>query len=145
MMVGVVSASAGATPVGDAGVIVAGGDGSGSAANQLNHPSAVAVDGHGDVFVGDENQRVQEWLPGASQGITVLGVDPNGMAVDSHGDLFVTEFASVVEWTPGAAQAVTVAGGNGFGLAADQLGEPAAVAVDPQGKLFIVDAFYGRV
>ena len=49
-----------------AGCTVAGGNGSGSGADQLNHPNGVAVDAAGNVYISDiANQRIQKWAPGA--------------------------------------------------------------------------------
>ncbi|CAF4281620.1 unnamed protein product [Rotaria sp. Silwood2] len=51
------------------GVTVAGGNGAGSAANQLNYPRSVAVTSSGDVYVADtSNNRIQLWKLGATQG-----------------------------------------------------------------------------
>jgi sugar lactone lactonase YvrE len=52
-------------PGATSGVTVAGGNGYGSAANQLDNPVAVALDSNGDLYVADEdNDRVQRWAPG---------------------------------------------------------------------------------
>ena len=59
------------------GTTVAGGNGPGPAANQLNFPSGVFVDGAGNVFMADQqNLRIQKFGPGsssASSGTTVAG------------------------------------------------------------------------
>jgi hypothetical protein len=65
------------------GVAVAGGKGQGSAANQLSGPFGVAVDGDGNVYVADTfNSRVQRWAPGASAGVTVAGGNGYGSAAN---------------------------------------------------------------
>ncbi|GAB3494039.1 hypothetical protein GCM10027341_09710 [Spirosoma knui] len=54
------------------GVTVAGG--LPLAANQLNLPSGVAIDKDGNIYVADgNNNRIQKWTPGATQGTTVAG------------------------------------------------------------------------
>ncbi len=57
------------------GTVVAGGNGQGAAANQLNGPDGMYVDGSGNLYVADvHNQRVQMFPPGstsASNGVTV--------------------------------------------------------------------------
>ena len=85
------------------GLTVAGGNGRGSAPNQLNGPQGVAVDGSGAVYVSDRNnQRIQKWAVGATQGVTVAGGNgfgsgPNqlffafGVAVDGSGAVYVSD------------------------------------------------------
>lgn len=65
--------------VATSGVTVAGGNGQGSAANQLNTPYSMCVSKKtGAVYVADLlNNRVQLWNVGATQGVTIAG-DPNG-------------------------------------------------------------------
>lgn len=53
---------------------VAGGNGRGSAANQLSSPRGIFVDSQGNLFIADEvNSRIQKWALGATLGITVAG------------------------------------------------------------------------
>jgi DNA-binding beta-propeller fold protein YncE len=61
------------------GITVAGGNGAGSAANQLTYPLDVHVSQlNGAIYVADNgNNRVQRWNVNATQGITVAG-DPRG-------------------------------------------------------------------
>ena len=63
-----------------AGIVVAGASGKGAGLNQLNGPSGVAVDAHGDLLVGDSgNNRIMEYAYNvstgtyASSGIVVAG------------------------------------------------------------------------
>ena len=97
-----------------AGVTVAGGNGYGSAANQLNRPEGVALDAEGNVYVADTfNYRVQRWAPGATAGVTVASddgygsfgnwpFDPQGLAVDSNLNLYVVDGVNnrVHKWSP---------------------------------------------
>ena len=57
------------------GVTVAGGNGAGSAANQLNNPISLVVSQiDGAMYIADRNNnRVQKWLFNATFGITVAG------------------------------------------------------------------------
>jgi sugar lactone lactonase YvrE len=141
------------------GVTVAGGNGAGPAANQLNNPFGVAVDSSGNVYVADtNNNRVQMWAPGATSGVTVAGGNgagpaanqlnyPLGVGLDSSGNLYVADAnnSRVQEWAPGATSGITVAGGNGAGPAANQVTWPEAVAVDSAGNLYVADSRNGRV
>src|SRR2546428_383081 len=121
--------------VGQDGVTVAGGNGNGSAANQLAFPTGVFVDASGNIFVADgNNYRIQKWAPGAIEGITVAGgngygsaanqlYNPGGVFVDATGDVFVADQSNyrIQKWAPGATQGITVAGVKGYGSAANQL------------------------
>jgi NHL repeat len=79
----------------------------------LGHPSAVAVDAHGDVFIAEATaQRVQEVRAGSTAVVTVAGTgtagfngdgpdataseldEPTGVAVDTAGDLFIADTAN---------------------------------------------------
>ena len=72
-----------------AGVTVAGGNGQGAAANQLNEGLAVAVDATGNVYVADANNyRVQRWAPGATSGVTVAGGNGAGPAANQLSDAY---------------------------------------------------------
>jgi len=135
------------------GLTVAGGNGAGSAANQLALPLNVAVDADGNVYVADaSNDRVQKWAPGASSGVTVAGgngagsaanqlENPQAVAVDADGNVYVADGNNnrVQEWAPGASSGVTVAGGNGAGSAANQLFGPWFLAVDADGNVYVTD------
>ena len=57
------------------GVTVAGGNGLGSASNQLNNPTVIYVSHHdGSYYICDYlNNRVQKWTMNASYGVTIAG------------------------------------------------------------------------
>ena len=56
------------------GITVAGGNGQGQGANQLFLPVGIYIDVHGNLYVADlDNNRIQEWPPGATSGTTVAG------------------------------------------------------------------------
>jgi sugar lactone lactonase YvrE len=58
------------------GTTVAGGNGLGPGSNQFNAPYAVCVSKKtGDIYVADTgNHRIQRWSPGATSGVTIIGV-----------------------------------------------------------------------
>jgi hypothetical protein len=79
----------------------------------IGHPSALAVDGHGDVFIAEATaQRVQEVRAGSRAAVTVAGTgaagfngdglaatasaldQPTGVALDGAGDLFIADTAN---------------------------------------------------
>jgi sugar lactone lactonase YvrE len=138
---------------------VAGGNGSGSAANQFSYPQGVYVDSNGNIFVADLfNNRIQKWTPGATQGITVAGgngagsspnqlSNPWGIYLDKNGNVFVSDRDNhrIQKWVPGATQGITVVGGNGEGSAANQLNNPYGVFVDSNGNIYIADTGNQRI
>lgn len=135
---------------------VAGGNGRGSAADQLFWPNGIFVDSLGNLFIVDShNERIQKWAPGSTSGVTVAGGNGKGSAanqldnpssifVDSLGSLFIVDTGNhrVQKWESGATSGVTVAGGNGTGSAANQLYYPSDIFVDSHGSVFVID--YGN-
>src|SRR5204862_1618138 len=78
---------------------------------------------------------------------------PTGIAVDSQGNLFIADYQNHRIRKIDADGTITTVAGTGVpGLSGDggpatgaQLNFPIAVAVDNQGKLFIVDTFNRRI
>ena len=140
------------------GTVVAGAGGAGSGASQLSGPDAVALDGHGNLFVSDAgNDRVVEYTltgPGtySATGTTVAGVGgdgsganqlnyPNALALDSKGDLFISDEdnSRVLEYTLN-----NVSGAySATGTTQASVGGP--VALDSHGDLFAGDPSHNRV
>ncbi len=57
------------------GVIIAGNNGLGSAANQFSSPYGSFMDENRTLYVADyDNHRVQMWPAGATSGVTVAGI-----------------------------------------------------------------------
>jgi gliding motility-associated-like protein len=138
------------------GVTVAGGNGAGPAANQLNNPRALFVDATGNLYVVDQyNERVQKFPPGstsATSGVTVAGRptalgNPIGIFLDAAGNMYICEngYAEITKWAPGATSGVVVAGGNGVGSAPNQLYAPGFIYVDANGNIFIADEMNNRI
>ncbi len=153
--------------------------GSCSGPGSIGHPSGVAVDAQGDVYIAEATaQRVQEVRAGATHtAVTVAGTgragfngdglaasageldEPTAVAVDGAGDLFVADTANCrVRVVPArdttlfgralaAGHLATVAGtgvcgtaGQGGPVATAQLWDPVAVAVDGTGDLLVADS-----
>jgi len=146
------------------GVTVAGGFGQGMAANQLDHPSSVFVDSHGNLYVADQgNHRIQEFPAnsGGADGITVAGGNspgpdanelnyPMSIWVDANGYLYIADTynSRIQRFPPGSTQTtngVTVAGTNTPGSAANELDHPASVCVDQYGNVYVSDAGNNRI
>ena len=142
---------------------------------QVSAPGGIALDQAGDLFVADAGHcrvlvvparsgtryglhlragRATTLAGGSCSGSGSMG-HPSGVVVDTQGDVYVAEATAQrvqVVRPAGTRGAVTVAGTgragyNGDGLAAahGQLNQPAGVAVDAAGDLFIADTANCRV
>jgi sugar lactone lactonase YvrE len=148
-----------------AATTVAGGNGEGSSATQLNFPYAIALDGAGNLYVADHNNhRVQKFPAGSratTPATTVAGGNgrgtnptqlygPLGLAIDRINNLYVSDlYNHRVQLFPpnstSATSATSVAGGRGQGPAADQLAYPSGLTIDGAGNLFVSDFGNSRV
>ena len=132
---------------------VAGGNGAGAKANQLNYPWGVAVDSLGSVYISDyNNTRIQKWASGSDTGINVTGGNgvvnkSYGVAIDNEGYIYAVDGASyrILKISPISKEAKIVAGGNGRGSDANQFDEIRGVAVDKSGNVYIADMLNNRV
>jgi len=144
------------------------GDGGLAVAASLYNPTAVMVDGQGNIFVADTgNSRIRrvDYASGviatvAGNGSDSFGGDggpataaglsqPKGVAMDSQGNLFIADTynlrvrrvdhaTSIISTVAGSA--TTGSGGDG-GLAVEaSLNYPGAVVLDRQDNLFIIDS-----
>ena len=141
------------------GTVVAGGNGQGTALNQLNEPRYVCVDGEYAVYVSDrDNHRVMKWVKGAKEGIVVAGGRgkgddltqlsyPRGVRIDATGNVYVADFGNnrVMRWCRGAIQGTIVVGGNGAGEGANQFQRPVGLSFDRHGHLYVADCDNHRV
>jgi sugar lactone lactonase YvrE len=147
------------------------GDGGPATSAELSLPSGVAVDGAGNLFIADTNNQRIRMVNTAGTVTTVAGTgtagysgdggpasgaslnDPQGVAVDSAGNLFIADYENErVRRVALNGIITTVAGDGGYRYAGDGgpatsalLDEPAAVAVDNAGNLFIADTENGRI
>jgi large repetitive protein len=113
-------------------------------------PSCVAMDGAGDLFIGDFYGRVVEVPTGGGTATAIYptanGIAmsyPSGLAVDGAGDLFVADYMNnrVLEIPAGGGAAIAIDPTvNGIPLE-----NPHGVGVDGAGDLFIADLANGRV
>ncbi len=97
------------------------GDGLAGPASQLNEPTAVAVDGSGDVFIADTSNCRVRVLPARS--------------VTLFGQTMTAGHLSTVAGT-----GVCGTAGQGGPVAAAQLWDPVAVAVDGTGDVLVADS-----
>jgi hypothetical protein len=157
------------TTVAGNGVSGYGGDGGPATAAQLDYPTALAVDGAGDLFIADRISNVVREVNSSTGVITTVAgngtagysgdggqatdaeiSNPTGLAVDGFGDLFIADLANncIREVKPLTGIISTVAGNGTYGYSGDggqataaELAYPADVAVDSAGDLFIADYF----
>ena len=139
------------------GITVAGGNGPGIGANQLDHPQGIYVDPAGDVIVADENNnRIQAWVVGASFGTTTASsygsgsdplVFPMDVVFDGYNNLYISDYTKqrVEKWPELATTGLIVAGGNGIGNAGNQLNSPVGIFLDIEGNLYVADASNQRI
>ena len=141
--------------------VVAGGNGYGTALNQLNYPSKVFVDNNLNVYVLDKsNHRVVKWLPNASSGIVVAGSasgvsgsglsslnSPSNLYVDENEAVYVSDENNhrIVKWTKGSTAGVVVAGTGTSGSSSNQLSNPIAIYVDANATIYVLDRYNYRV
>lgn len=137
-----------------AGLGVAGlaGDGGPAAKGQLSFPAGLAVDAAGVLYIADsQNHRIRRvregvittWLGGSD---AVVLMTPVGLALDPAGNLYVAErIPAIRRFTP-RGDVYRVAGtgtpgydGDGRGATTSLLMDPAAVALDGMGNLYIAD------
>ena len=118
------------------------GDGGAATVALLNHPSGVAADASGNLYIADrDNHRVRR--VGSDGTITTIAPNvawsaPSGVSVDAAGSIYVvdTGLKEVVRITSvGTAQFV----------APHLLTAPVAAVADTQGKIYIADAGAGNI
>jgi len=147
------------------GVIVAGGNGAGNAANQLDAPYFIYVDSSDDLYVSDcNNYRVQKFPAGSNSttnGVTVAGGNgsgsnynqlgfPRGIVVDAAGNLYVADkdnnrVARFPAGSNSSTNATIVAGGNGPGSQLNQMIGPRGICLDANNNLYVADYSNSRV
>lgn len=138
-------------------------DGLGSQ-SRFDFPSAVAVDGAGDIYVADtENDTIRQILPsgivntlaglagnsgGAAGTGSVARFDaPSNLAVDSSGDVLVadTDNFTIRQVAPSSGAVTTLAGLAGTSGSSDGIGSavrffhPAGIAIDSSSNVYVAD------
>jgi hypothetical protein len=143
------------------------GDGGAATSAELNSPGGVAVDGEGNLYIGDVgNQRVRkvttEGVISTFAGTGAYGYNgdgiaatsaqlyyPTGVALDSSGNLYIAdEFNNRIRMVDTAGMISTVAGTGSRGYSGDggpatnaELYFPTGVAVDSSRNLYIADYY----
>jgi len=139
----------------------------GQAANaEVNQPAAVAVDASGDLYIADRgNQRIRMvGLNGVIQTVAGNGTagfagdgaagtaaelnSPGGVAADGLGNLYIADFSNQRIRKVSAGKIATTAGGatgDGGWAPFAGLNQPAAVAKDANGNVYVAESVGQRV
>lgn len=164
---GVISTVAG---TGDAGYS---GDSAAGTSAKLQHPSGIAVDSGGNVYIADSANQVVRKLTSSGTISTVAGDNtlgagyagdgaaatsallwsPVGLAVDSGGNLYIADAGnSRIRKVSSSGTITTFAGSNYVGFDGDggaatnaKLNRPEDVAIGPDGAIYIADTFNHRI
>ncbi|HLK66518.1 MAG TPA: hypothetical protein VKU19_23955 [Bryobacteraceae bacterium] len=141
------------------------GDGGPAASAMLNLPSGVALDSAGNLYIADSgNNVIRKVIPGGAittvAGTGVPGytgdggpatraqlINPRAIAVDAVGNILIADGGTLIRQIVYPTGIITTIGGNGTlgysgdgGLATSaQLNNPSAVALDPNGNLYVAD------
>ncbi|CAF2125042.1 unnamed protein product, partial [Rotaria magnacalcarata] len=144
------------------GVTIAGGHGSGGAANKLSYPHGLFVDDDQTVVIADYlNNRIIQWenggnrrvvrlsrRSGTTQGeILIDNIRCHGLAMDEQRYLYVSDVAKVEvrRYQFGEKNGTLVAGGNGKGDGLNQLNSPGYLFVDRDHSVYVSDYYNNRV
>ncbi|CAF2938745.1 unnamed protein product [Rotaria sp. Silwood2] len=142
------------------GIVVAGGKGQGPELNQLNTPYGIYVDEIneiGAIYICDlQNHRIQKWLKGANEGITVVANadqlhSPVSILLQSTANrtiMLISSFSAnrVFKWIPYKQEAESIiAGIGGFGTEVNQLDAPRGIKFDKYWNLYVADDGNNRI
>jgi sugar lactone lactonase YvrE len=134
----------------------------GSGSDQFMNPQGLFIDTNAGniIYVADtNNHRIQMWLPGANNGITVAGLTnyygnglnqlwyPKTLIVDTNGYMFIVDTTNcrILKWMIGASSGMIIAGSGTCGAGMDQLDAPYSISFDSSGSIFVSDSANNRV
>ncbi|CAF3972285.1 unnamed protein product [Rotaria sp. Silwood1] len=125
------------------GQVVAGGNGQGNGAHQLNYPQDMIVDKEKDsLIVCDlKNKRIVRWpyRKNMSGETVISNISCVGLTMDENGFLYVADKGKyeVTRYRINDTEGTVVAGGNGFGTRFDQLSTPEYIFVDRNYSVYV--------
>ncbi len=169
----VAAASGIITTVAGNGIAVFSGDGGPATAAGLAKPAGVALDASGNLYIADTyNNRIRKVAAGsgtittlAGKGIAGFSGDaglataaglcyPQGLALDASANVYIADYWNyrIRKVAAGSGIITTAAGSNIAGFSGDGgpatsagLAQPAGVALDASGSLYIADSMSNRV
>ncbi len=149
------------------------GDGGAATSAELKGPTGVAVDSTGNVYIADQaNNRIRKVNAGTGVITTVAGTgtaafsgdggpatsaamySPTDLTLDSAGNLYISDNANarIRKVAAGTGVITTYAGNGTAGFTGDggaatsaDLNQPAGIAIDSAGNLFIADVTNNRI
>ncbi|CAF2921603.1 unnamed protein product [Rotaria sp. Silwood2] len=133
------------------GHVIAGGNGQGDGAHQLNCPTDVIVDNDSDslIICDRDNQRVVRWpRRNGRRGETIISnIDCVCLTMDNNGYIYLSDDHKheIRRYRIGESQGIRVAGGNGCGNRLDQFNEPRYIFVDQNHSVYVSDSANHRV
>ena len=136
--------------------VTAGNGSNGSGLMQLNSPRGIFVNTNFSLYVADSgNNRIQHFVAGQPNGITVAGIgapgtvnlsSPFAVVLDGDGYLFIADTNNNRIVGSGPYGFRCVAGCSGFGGSApDRLGTPYMLSFDGYGNIYVTDTGNRRV
>ena len=149
------------------------GDGGLAISAELAQPVSVVKDGSGNIYISDQgNHRIRKISASTGNISTIAGTTtsgysgdggaatsaklyyPYGIAVDASGNIYIADQANnrIRKVTASTGIITTIAGNGTAGFSGDgaaatsaQLNNPAAIAVDGSGNIFIADQYNQRI
>jgi hypothetical protein len=119
----------------------------GATPGALADPFGVAIGPDSNVYVSDDNGRIDVFAPGGAF-LRAFGngqvTNPEGLAFDTAGNLYVASEGNsrIVVFSP---QGALLRSFGGSGTAAGKLDSPEGVSVDQQGNVYVPEFFNARV